>query len=128
MSRAPAVSGTAGTGSGRADTPGARTPYGDVLTLHLEDTSFPVSTALAEHLLVHIIEQPPRLAQARPQGWQISLGIHVLSGRSLVRETCLFPEGSVDAKSGCAVPAAKQAHGPQSASAPEKNYYFLTNF
>jgi DtxR family Mn-dependent transcriptional regulator len=37
----------------------ARTPYGDVLTLRLEDTSFPVSAALAEHLLVHVIEPFP---------------------------------------------------------------------
>lgn len=37
----------------------ARTPYGDVLTLCLEETSFPVSAALAEHLLGHVIGPSP---------------------------------------------------------------------
>ncbi len=36
----------------------ARTPYGDVLTLRVGDTLFPIGAAVADHLLVRVTQQP----------------------------------------------------------------------
>ncbi len=36
----------------------ARTPYGDVLTLRVGDTPFPIGATIANHLLVRVLDQP----------------------------------------------------------------------